>query len=301
MDRKVYFGNDEKQVWINAPQSGMGASSMGYISEQQLLSGRTFITRSQASHRRFEMNWLGSLNSPDLEDSLQVIKNFSDGLYGYSKLFWNDPYATTTNLFSPAWAAPFMSIGTDWDAICPDDVGVTKEIVTTASISSLVGNNTQGYPVNSAKFTAPGSPNLESDKFTFYIPDGYTLWLGLHGHHGTTGAAFGKAYKNGVAATPTNITPLGVNAVTRVNTGFSSAVADKVEFYLAKIASTPCTFYISGLIAQLLPTGSSPTTGNFIAGKGTTGLQFASFPQIEYYSANINNGQIGMSATFAEA
>jgi hypothetical protein len=301
MTGKVYFGNDEKQVWINAPKTGMRASSAGYIFEQQLLSGSTFIKRSDASHRRFDMSWLGAVNTPNLEDSLSVIKNFSDGLYGSSKLFWNDPYATTSNLFSPAWAAPFMSIDTDWDAICPDNVGITKEVVTTASISSLVGANTQGYPANSAKFRAPGSPNLESDKFTFYIPDGYTLWLGLHGHHGTTGAAFGRAYKNGVAATPTNITPLGVNTASRVNTGFSSAVADKVEFYLAKIASGQCTFHISGLIAQLLPNGTSPETGNFIAGKGTTGLQFASFPEIEYYSANINDGQIGMSVTLAEA
>jgi hypothetical protein len=301
MTGKVYFGNDEKQVWINAPQTGMRASSAGYIFEQQLLSGSTFIKRSDASHRRFEMSWLGPVNTPNLADSLSVIKNFSDGLYGTSKLFWNDPYATTSNLFSPAWAAPFMSIDTDWDAICPDNVGVTKEVVTTASISSLVGANTQGYPANSAKFTAPGSPTLESDKFTFYIPDGYTLWLGLHGHHGATGAAFGRAYKNGVAATPTNITPLGVNTASRVSTGFSSTVADKVEFYLAKIASGQCTFHISGLIAQLLPNGTTPSTGDFIAGKGTTGLKFASFPEIEYYSANINDGQIGMSVTLAEA
>jgi hypothetical protein len=301
MSRKVYFGNDQKQVWINAPQTAMRASSAGFISEQQLLSGYTSIMRSQASHRRFEMNWLGSLNAPDLEDSLQTIKDFSDGLYGYNKLFWNDPYAMGMNLFSPAWAAPFMSIGTDWEAICPDDVGISKEVVTTASISSLVGNNTQGYPANSAKFTAPGSPNAESDRFAFYIPAGYTLWLGLHGHHGTTGAAFGQAYKNGVAATPTNLTPLGVNTATRVNTSFSSSNADKVEFYLAKTASSPCTFHISGLIAQLLPTGVSPEVGGFISGRGTNGLQFASFPEIEYYSANVNNGQIGMSVTLAEA
>jgi hypothetical protein len=300
MSRKVYFGNDQKQSWIIPPKTGMQAGSRGYVFEQQLLSGSTFVKRSDASHRRFEMSWLGSLNSPDLEDSLRIIKDFSDGLYGDSKLFWNDPYATTSNMFSPAWAAPFMSIGTDWDAICPDDVGVTKEVVTTASISSLVGANTQGYPANSAKFTAPGSPTLESDKFTFYVPSGYTLWLGLHGHHGTTGAAFGKAYKNGVAATPTNITPLGVNTGTRVNTGFSSSVADKVEFYLAKIDSGQCTFHISGLIAQILPTGTSPTTGNFISGRGTTGLKFASFPEIEYYSSNINDGQVGMSVSLAE-
>jgi hypothetical protein len=300
MSRKVYFGNDQKQVWINAPQTAMVASSAGYVFEQQLLSGFTFVKRSDASHRRFEMAWLGSLNAPELEDSLQVIKEFSDGIHGNSKLFWNDPYATTTNLFSPAWATPFMSIGTDWDAICPDDAGITKEVVTTASISALVGNNTQGYPANSAKFIAPDSPTLESDKFTFYVPSGYTLWIGLHGHHGETGAVYGKAYKNNVAATPTAITALGVDSTSRVNASFSSTVADKVEFYIAKIASGSCTFHISGIIAQILPTGVTPATGKFLSGRGTTGLQFATFPQIEYYSANLNNGQVGMSLSFVE-
>lgn len=294
----VYFGNDSYQTWIKAPATGMTVTNQGWSAETQLLSGRAHIRRSEASHKRFSMNWLGSMN--DTADSLNVVKDFADGLYGTGPFFWNDPYAMKSNMFSPAWAAPAMSIDTDWDAICPDDAGITKEVVTTASISSLVGNNTQAYPIYTAKFTAPGSPTLQSESFTFYIPDGYTLWLGLHGHHGATGAAFGKAYKNGVAATPTNITPLGVNTATRVNVSFSSSTADKVEFYLAKVASGQCTFHITGLIAQLLKTGTSPQTGRFFSGRGTTGLEFASTPEIEYYSSAINDGQIGMSANFVE-
>jgi hypothetical protein len=294
----VYFGNDSYQTWIKAPATGLRATNQGWSAETQLLSGRAHIRRSDASHKRFSMTWLGSMN--DTEDTLNVVKDFADGLYGPGPFFWNDPYAINSNLFPPAWAAPAMSINSDWDAICPDDVGITKEVVSTSSISSLVGNNTQAYPINTAKFTAPGNPNAESDRFTFYIPEGYTLWLGLHGHHGATGAAFGQAYKNGVAATPTSITPLGVNTATRVNTSFSSSSADKVEFYLAKIASSPCTFHITGLIAQLLKTGTAPETGRFFSGRGTTGLEFLTVPEIEYYSAVINNGQIGMSVEFVE-
>lgn len=298
--RKVYFGNASKQVWINAPQSGMSASSTGWINETQLLNGQTHIKRSQGSHRRFEMNWLGSLNAPDLEDNLHTIKDFADGLYGPGPFFWNDPYATKSNMFAPAWAAPAMSVGTDWEAICPDNAGVTKEVVTTASISSLVGNNTYGYPINAAKFTAPGNPTLESNKFTFYIPAGYTLWIGLHGHHGTTGKAYIKPYKAGTAGTAVELTPLGVNTATRFSTSISSTVGDKAEFYLAKVDSGQCVFHIVGIMAQILPTGTSPSVGNFISGRGTTGLEFGEFPQVEYYSANINNGQVGMSATLVE-
>ena len=294
----VYFGNSTYQAWIKAPQTGMKASNQGWSSETQLLSGRTHIRRSGASHRRFTMNWLGPMN--DLENSLSIVKDFADGLYGDGPFFWNDPYATTSNLFSPAWGSPAMAIDSDWYAICPDDVGVTKEKVLTSSISNLVGNNTQNYPAYAAKYTTPGNPTLESDKFTFYIPDGYTLWVGLHGHHGTTGKAFLRPYNNGTAGTPLELAPLGVNTATRFNASVSSSTADRAEFYLAKVAPSPCTFHIVGIMAQLLKTGQSPEQGSFISGRGTTGLEFASLPEIEYYSAAINNGQIGMSLTMAE-
>lgn len=295
---RVYFGNDTYQTWIKAPLTGMKAATQGWSSETQLLNGRTFIRRSDGSHRRFSMNWLGSMN--DLDNSLHTIKDFADGIYGSGPFFWNDPYATTTNLFSPAWAAPAITIDSDWDAICPDGVGVTKTKVLTSSISSLVGNNTNEYPIYTAKYEAPGSPNIQGDKFTFYIPEGYTLWLGLHGHHGTTGGVFVKPYNNGVAGTAIQMTALPVSTGTRVNTSVSSTVANKAEVYLAKIASGTCTFHVVGLIAQLLKTGTTPEQGIFITGRGTTGLDFAALPEIEYYSANINQGQIGLSATMVE-
>ena len=296
---RVYFGNANYQTWIKAPQTGLNAINQGWSAETQLLSGRTHIRRSDASHRRFSMSWLGSMNS--LENSLQTIKDFADGLHGEGPLFWNDPYAMESNMFSPAWAAPAMSIDSDWYAICPDDVGVSKEKVLTSSISDLVGNNTNAYPMYAAKFTAPGNPNLESDKFTFYIPEGYTLWLGMHGHHGGTGAAFAKPYNRlGTAGTPVTLTPLGVNTPTRVNSSFSGTTTSKVEFYIAKIAPSPCVFHIVGLVAQLVKNGKSPEAGPFVSGRGTTGLEFSTLPEIEYYSAAINDGQIGMSATLVE-
>lgn len=296
----VYFGNDTYQTWIKAPRTGMRASSANFQNQGTLLSGRGYIKRSGASHRRFEMSWLGSMNEADTERSLQTVKDYFDGLYGDGPFFWNDPFAMGSNMFSPAWAAPAMSIDSDWYAICPDDVGITKSKVLTSTIADLVGNNTQGYPMYAAKYEAPGNPNAQSDRFTFHVPDGYTLWIGLHGHHGTTGKAFIQSYKNGTAATPAELTPLGVNVANRFSTSVSSTVGDKVEFYIAKVAPSPCTFHIVGLMAQLLPTGQSPATGPFISGRGNTGIEFASAVDIEYYSSAINNGQIGMSATFIE-
>jgi len=301
MARKVYFGNATKQTWIDAPQTGMQAGSSGWVSEETLLNGEASIKRSRGSHRRFEMSWLGSMNATDMQDSLHTIKDFADGVHGDGPYFWNDPYATTTNMFAPGWATPAMSIDADWASMCPVSDAIQKETVLTSSITSLVGANTYSYPARTAKFTVAGGSQPESLKQTFYIPDGYTLWLGIHGHNGVEGGAFALPYNSaGVAGTEEELTMLGVNTGVRVNKSYSSTAAKKVEVYLAKVAPQPCVFHLVGMIAQLLPTGTSPATGNFISGRGTTGLEFTSAPQIEYYSAAINDGQIGMSATLVE-
>jgi len=54
------------------------------------------------------------------------------------------------------------------------------------------------------------------------------------------------------------------------------------------------------MIGMVLPNGVSPSSGGFVAGRGTTALEFGNPPTIEYYSAAINNGQVGMSTKFIE-
>jgi hypothetical protein len=301
MAGKVYFGNTNKQQWIKAPLSGMSASPEGYSETSRFLNGGASVRRSNASHRVFNMAWNGSMSNPESPNDLSIIKDFADGLHGEGPFYWVDPYAIDQNLFSPGWAAPFMSIDFDWTGLCPDleDSPVQRETVLTSSVTGI-GTNSQGYPYKTAKYTVAG-PNAESYKYTFIIPDGYTLHLGLHGKHGSTGGAFATPYNaSGVAGTDVQLTALGVDSSTRMNTSFASTTAKRVEFYLKKTDSGPCEFFIAGLIAQLLPTGVSPASGKFISGRGTQQLEFTGV-NIDYTSAAINDGQIGMTATLIES
>lgn len=301
MARKVYFGNDTKQTWIVAPQSGMTASSVGWASENLLLNGEMSVKRSKGSHRRFEASWLGSMNDSSIENSLHTIKDFADGIYGDGPYFWCDPYATTSNMFAPAWATPFIGVDFDWSSIFEQSVDILQESVLTSSISGLVGANTQDYPAKTALFTVGGAGAMFSRVQSFYIPEGYTLWLGAHGSIDVNGGVFATPYDSaGTPGTEVQLTTLGVDTTTRVNTSFASTTARKVDVYLSKIGATESVMYLTGLIAQLLPTGTTPATGVFITGRGTTALEFAASPEIEYYSAAINNGQVGMSATLIE-
>jgi hypothetical protein len=297
---RVYFGNKNHQSWIKAPTTDMSASATPFVETSQFLNGGASVRRSRGSHRVFEMGWNGSMNNPGNINDLSIIKDFADGLYGEGPYYWVDPYAMDQNLFAPGWAAPFMSIDFDWSGLCPDleDSPVQRDTVLTSEVTGI-GTNTEGYPYKSAKYTVAG-PSGESYKYTFIIPDGYTLHLGLHGKHGSTGGAFATPYNaSGVAGTDVQLTALGVDTTTRVNTSFASTSAKRVDFYLKKTGSPPCEFFIVGLIAQLLPTGVTPATGKFISGRGTQQLEFSDM-SIDYVSAAINDGQIGMSATLTE-
>jgi hypothetical protein len=286
--RKVYFGNATKQLWINAPQTGMSASSAGWVNETKLLSGQTNIRRSQGSHRRFEMNWLGSLNAPALEDSLNVIKDFADGLYGNGPFFWNDPYAVESNILPPNWAAP-MLIEKDWFNFAS---GLTPTYTTAA-----VNNN---YPSKYATFTTTGA-YTSTTKLTLIIPTGYRLYFGWHGPTGGSDTGIRIIpYKrsDGTADTALNPNRITAGGAIRTNTNISGTTYSRVEILVA--AAGAATINVTGMIAQILPESTSPASGGFISGRGTTGLEFAEFPQIEYYSANLNNGQVGMSASLVE-
>jgi hypothetical protein len=288
MARKVYFGNKNKQTWIDAPQSGMTASSAGWSSEEMLLDGRVSIKRSKGSHRRFEMSWLGSMNDTTTQDSLHTIKDFADGIYGNGPYFWLDPFAVDQNLFAPHWATP--SLGNQgWPELAPE--------LTAGYYASSVSNN---YPSSYVGYVTPDN-FVSANKFVIPIPVDYTLNFGWHGPSGgaTSGIRIVPYLRtDGTAATAINPTMITAGGTIRTNTKIKGDTYSYVEIFVATTSASELA--ITGMIAQVLPESDSVASGGFISGRGTTGIEFATSPEIEYYSAAINNGQIGMSATLVE-
>lgn len=290
--RQVYFGNDNKQVWIPAPQSGMQAGSTTRVVENQLLSGRTSITRSGATSRRFTSSWLGSLNASDIEDSLHTIKDFYDGVYGDGPFYWNDPYATTTNLLPPHWAAPGLARN-DWPEIASFD----------ATEHPATDTNSNNYPTYSARFNITDTGEVESTKkLTLIIPEEYTLHFGWHGvvDSGDAGIRIKRTARSNGAVTTIDPNVISVTSTNRTNAAISGDVYTKAEIYLYKPSGSASDITVSGMIAQLTSGSALPAAGGFIGGRGTSGLEFAAPISIEYYSANINNGQVGLSCQWQE-
>jgi hypothetical protein len=293
MDRKVYFGNATKQVWINAPQTGMAAGSQSYVSESQLLNGRAFVKRSRGSHRRFNATWLGSMNSSELENSLQAIKDFADGVYGDGPFYWIDPFAANQNILPPHWATPGLmqnDLPQIWD-VAP------FEYVATPS-------NTLNYPATSVRYvSAETDAVVGTKKLRLIIPEGYSLFFGWHGTRETgTNASIriDRFLRSTGDAEALDTTPLAVTSSNRTNAIVNGTIYSHVEIYLYNPDGAGYDFTVSGMIAQILPSTSFPEQGSFVSGRGTTGLEFGGSVNIEYYSSNINDGQIGMSTDWVE-
>jgi len=291
MERKVYFGNSVKQVWIPAPKTGLSASSSAFFSDSQLLSGRAFVKRSAANHRRFNPAWTGPLNADSVSDSLHTIKDFFDGIYGDGPFYWLDPFAIDTNLLAPNWASPMLSVG-DWGSI--SSIGTAALVDTPA--------NTKNYPYKSLQLTFDDVADASTKFARFIIPTGYKFHFGWHGEQESGDATIIlRAYdRDDNSPTDFDTVPLAVTSATRTNKSISGTAYSMVDVIIENPTASESVISIAGMIAQVLPEADAVAQGDFISGRGTAGLQFASAPSITYLSAKINDGFVELSTNFVE-
>lgn len=293
MASKVYFGNDQKQTWILAPKGEMTTTSTSKTTITDLLSGRRHIKRTNGASRSFPVSWLGSMNSSDMTESLHTIKDFADGLYGDSPFYWLDPFAMSSNLMPPHWAAPMLAEH-DWPML---------KSGATPTFTSDSGTN--GYPIKDVMYGGIAGGYVGDKKVVLIIPSGYTLHFGWHSRVGgesaaTTGGIRIKRY-NRSTNEATEINPVALaGGTTRTNTTVSGTTYKKVEIYLANGSVDSDNIFIHAMIAQILPDGASVPTGNFISGRGTTGLDFSDSVEIQYYTSALMDGMIGLSTTLME-
>ena len=291
MERKVYFGNAIKQLWIPAPKTGLNAPTAGYFSDAQLLSGRAFIKRSKANHRRFSPAWVGPLNAASVNDSLHTVKDYFDGIYGDGPFYWLDPFAIDSNLLAPNWASPMLTQN-GWASI--SSVG-------TASLVDTESNN-RNYPYKALRLTFGSTVQESTEKFRIIIPEGYKLHFGWHGERNSGDATFILRCHDRDTGTTTDVTsqPLSVTTGIRTNTQVNGNTYSMVDIIVKNPSASASVIDVSGIIAQVLPETDTVPQGDFISGRGTQGLLFSSAPSITYISARINDGYVELAADFVE-
>lgn len=282
-NRMMYFGTRGYMQWVPACATNPDFSQVGWNSQMQYLNGGAGVRSSAGSHKEYTMSWDSASR-----DALRPIIDYASGVYdstdGINLIYWLDPMAMDKNLLPMLWSFPAQ--------------GVADGLTLTPGQDPTVGStpyNTLGYPARSATYRT----NISSQTVWVPIPPGYTAWVGVHGSK--TGSA-------GVVATPTQgaaqlapVEPalLSVTSTTRVNTSFDSTTCDGIILALKNTGvNSTDTVTISGMIVQVLPTGSVPATGGFISGQGHSGCQFLEKPSQTPRSAALD--KIALSAKLIE-
>lgn len=274
--QNFYFGTAERMAWVPAPRFNMPANNVSWRASGTLLSGGAFARSSTNSHMEYSMAW--PLMSR--EESYSLIDYFN-GAYGDGPFYFIDPVAQAYNVL-PNW----MSLARVQAADGPNMVVGT---IPTLSAAATANN---GYPTRTATYTLAASQVGKS--FAFPVPPGYTLRFGWHG------VATGTALIRLVGATTvTSAAISSLGSTTRFNATVAPDSSGFVNIALIGGASGG-TLALRGLTAIVLPTATTSPTGDFVSGRGNSGVKLKDDPSVSEYSAVLNNVAIGVSANFIE-
>lgn len=258
------FGNTLKMVDAPEPDLPFKSDMVGYGESMGFESGGFASKVSQGYSRRYDFAY-------DIENStlLNVFRRFRQGSYGTGLLYFADPFAYRTNLFSPAWAEPGLIEGGDWPTIFD-----------TVPTFSSVSANSYDQPLRKATFTiaaaANTAPTKSRSRFLIPIPADMTLRLGVSGAATGTGVVHVEAVNIAAGTTSgSNLTLLTDTSSTRLNASFAGSAYDYIIVDLRRTSAAASTVTITSMLAQLYKTTVTPTlTGNHVPGDGHTGLRF---------------------------
>lgn len=279
----LYFGTRNHERFVPMFIPGADYSRVGYSSKSQYLNGGARLRRSKATHREYVMTWPAS----STRDELRPIIDFFDGVYddndGTNLIYFIDPVAADKNVAPQIWGSPALGAG--------DGMPLISSVRPTLSATPA---NTLGYPARSATYTLTGSETAE----TLYIPipTGFTAWVGAHGSATGSGGVQVTPFNGPAAGTPVTLTLLAETNATRVNASFASTAYSGIELQLKLAGSVT----LSGIIVQILPTGTTPETGGFISGQGHSGCDFESAPQVTPYQITGRSEAVGMTMKLTE-
>jgi hypothetical protein len=269
----MWFGTRDYMQWVKCHDVDVPSSKVGWSSRADYLNGGAYVRRSTAAHKEYTLAW----NHSTLDD-IRPILDYADKLYGDGPIYWLDPSIANKNVLPQWFASPFQGLDDG-----PILTGVTTrgEVITTPA-------NTLGYPTKSIRYTMSGTV-AQRLRVWVPIPPGYTAWVGVHGQDEDGGALVVNPTTGPNTSGPnTVLTMLGVTDETRVNTAFDSTDCDGILIRVG--GSSGQSFILSGVIVQVLPTGTTPATGGFISGQGHSGCSFAEQPEYTPYSAAFGTG-----------
>jgi len=258
--KEFYFGSAERMAWVPCPAIEADISNVGWSTSGRYLNGGGYARRSTASGRAYQFSW--NLTSAD---NIYKVLNYADGVYGPAPYYFLDPFAIETNLLPTYWAAPRIAAS--------DGPSLVKDKRPTLVATAI---NTLDYPTKSAVYTL-----VAGDKFAALfipVPPGYTFHFGAHGS--ATGTA-------GLTVTPTGGAAVAQTLISSVSTARTNySVGGVTGVTISATGAGQLT--LSGLMAQVRPTGVPVPMGGFISGRGNSGCEFDGLPTTNGYSSALD-------------
>lgn len=271
----MWFGNDQRMEWVKCALREWDVSNEGYAEVLRYVNGGAGVVRSFASARTYDLSWSGT------PEELNPIKAFQQGVWGPGPFRIADPMTFQTNVIPPNWASPAVIETGDW-----------KNIYDTEPTFSATAANSFNQPLRTGLWSIAAAANsVPSKVLTIPIPPSQTLHVGFSGAVTGTGVLRVRPVNsNGSYASVSNLTALSATGSTRMNSSFSGSTYRAVQIYITRTSSATSTLSLTSLMAQLWPTGVTPTlTGPHIPGDGVTGLEFSSGMHETYYQAGSRN------------
>ena len=275
---KMWFGTERKMTWIDTPNTGAAAGSIGSNASTVLLGGGGSVRQSVDSHKGYQFSWGESAD----QRLVSLMESYRNGSYGRGLLYFSDPMYYRTNVLPKRHADPSMAV--NWEA-----EPLVRDVSPTAVPQVPTEND---YPVDAASYPLPAgfSSQAESGELFIPIPPGFTLALGA------VFSGAGAVY----ARTPagiTNLTPLGL-----ADTSVANHLVTGQPWARIGLRNQGATgsLIVGGMTARLAKTVTSDLlAGPWYAGEGHSGCRFDGDPTVINYSG-VAGGRIGLALNLKE-
>lgn len=295
MSAKMWMCTRTAGAWVKMPDAGLAFTPVGWSqstagASNGFMNGGAAVRRSKTTHMEYPMMWQ---NAKRLDVS--ALRDFYTGVYGPGLIYFIDPMAADLNVLPAQWAFPALACYDGIPIIGPTGNSATGSVTRPTNVSTPT--NAFGYPTESAQYALTGT--LTSRTLYIPIPAGFDAWVGVQGSISGTGGLRVTPVVRSTGANGTAVFPamLPVTGSTRVNTQIPGATNSGIILDIA--GGTATTVTLSGMCVQILPTGTTPSTGNFIGGLGNSGCDYNAAPSTVALSAPLD--QVSANWTLIEA